>query len=263
MISAWLHEPLVTAPIAARAFLDGWVSTFLAQSAVGTVPKVVLAAFGAVALAGAVRKALMNRLDGWYVLVAVGVTFLWVFGENNTRRLLYPLAPLLILHAAELVLAACRRLRAGRHRVLALAAAAALPVLACLPASVAALVEKAQERAPVAPGSGYGYADVIEFYTTINLAEARAVAAQNIAVLDGFDALDKLTPPGAKIMWMRPEYVAVLGHRAGVPFYFKWDERRVARALWRLHRGQRRGLGGRRGHLPDPRRADAEGAGRC
>lgn len=232
MISAWLHEPLLTASIATHAFLDGWVASFLAQSAVGLVPRLVLAAFGALALAGAARKALMNRLDGWYVLVSVGITFLWVFGEENTRRLLYPLVPLLILHAAELVLAACRRLHAERHRVAVLAAAAALPVLACLPATVV-LFEKAQERAPVAPGSNYGYADVIEFYSTINLAKARAEAAQTIAVLDGFDALGSVTPPGARIMWMRPEYVAVLAHRQGVPFYYGWDERRVAREILR------------------------------
>jgi hypothetical protein len=232
MIAAWLHEPLVTAPIAARSFLDGWVSSFLAQGAVGTMPRAVLAAFGALALAGAVRKALMNRLDGWYVLVAVGITFMWVFGENNTRRLLYPLVPLLILHAAELARSLCSRLRSGRHRAVALAAVAALPVLACLPAAVV-LVQKAQERAPVEPGSGYGYADVVEFYTTINLAQARAEAAQTIAVLDGFDALRTLTPPRSKIMWMRPEYVAVLGGREGVPFYYKWDERRLAREILR------------------------------
>jgi hypothetical protein len=32
-------------------------------------------------------------------------------------------------------------------------------------------------------------------------------------------------------MWMRPEYVALLANRDGIPYYFSWDERRLARAL--------------------------------
>jgi len=33
------------------------------------------------------------------------------------------------------------------------------------------------------------------------------------------------------VMWLRPEYVAVLGDRHGVPFYFQWDARRLAQAI--------------------------------
>jgi len=30
---------------------------------------------------------------------------------------------------------------------------------------------------------------------------------------------------------MRPEYVALLGHRAGVPWYFGWDQAKLAREI--------------------------------
>ena len=59
---------------------------------------------------GAVRRALTNRLDGWYVLIGVAITFSWVVEDDNTRRLLYPLVPLIAMHALDAVLAACRRL---------------------------------------------------------------------------------------------------------------------------------------------------------
>jgi hypothetical protein len=32
-------------------------------------------------------------------------------------------------------------------------------------------------------------------------------------------------------MWMRPEYVALLGHRQGVPWSYAWDERALAREV--------------------------------
>ena len=230
LVDAWIREPLVSLQYAAHVFLDGWVSSFVAQSAVGAVPTALLAAFGAIALAGAVRKALMNRLDGWYVLASTCITFVWVFGEDNTRRLFYPLLPLMILQAGEVVLAGCRRLGIVRLRAVVLAAAAALPVAACLPAAVV-LADKARERTPVMPYSHYSYSDITDFYTTINFDKAHAEAAQTLAVLAGLESLRTSTPPGARVMWMRPEYVAVLGHREGVPYYFRWDERRVAREI--------------------------------
>jgi len=231
---AWLQEPLLNARYAAHIFLDGWVSSFVAQSAVGALPKFLLAAFGVLALAGAARKAFRNRLDGWYVLASATITFFWVFSEENTRRLLYPLVPLAILQTAELLLAACRRFGLRRYRAAVLLLAAALPGAACLPADVV-LAEKAQERSPVMPYSHYAYADIVDFYTTINFGNARAEAAHTLAVLAGLESLSHATPPGARIMWMRPEYIAVLGDREGVPFYFAWDARRLEREILRSH----------------------------
>ena len=34
-------------------------------------------------------------------------------------------------------------------------------------------------------------------------------------------------------MWMRPEYVALLGRRAGVPYEYRWDARALAEAVSR------------------------------
>jgi len=47
----------------------------------------------------------------------------------------------------------------------------------------------------------------------------------------GFDAVDRATPPGARVMWMRPEYVAVLARRPAAAWFYADDEARLARAI--------------------------------
>jgi hypothetical protein len=197
---------------------------------VGAIPKAAFAVLGLLAIAGSVRAALRNRLEGWYALAGLALTFGWVFDEDNTRRLLYPLLPVLMVNAATLARETLPAWLAPRARAACAAALAALPVLLCLPAAVV-LAGKALERAPFAPGAHLAYADTTTFYTTINLQSARLQAAHELAVLEGFDAIAQATPPGARVMWMRPEYVALLANRDGIPYYFSWDERRLARAL--------------------------------
>ena len=70
-----------------------------------------------------------------------------------------------------------------------------------------------------------------QYYTSVSLTRGRIDAAQNAAVLAGLESLDRITPPGSRVMWMRPEYVAILGHRAGVPWYFGWDQAKLAREI--------------------------------
>ncbi len=227
---AWVGEPLETLRVAVGVFLDGWVASFLAASDVAALPRAVFVALLALGAAGSARAALRNRLDGWYVLASLAITFGWVFSADNTRRLFYPVVPLLMVHGAELALALAQRVGSRRVRAAALAGLAALPAVLCLPAAVV-LAGKALDRAPFAPGAARSYADCVDYYTTIPIVPARAQAAHVLAVLEGFDAIAQSTPPGSRVMWMRPEYVAILGHREGVPYLFSWDERRLAREL--------------------------------
>jgi hypothetical protein len=46
-----------------------------------------------------------------------------------------------------------------------------------------------------------------------------------------------VTPPDSRVMWMRPEYVALLGKRAAVPWYFAWDRPTLAREIRRSGTG--------------------------
>jgi hypothetical protein len=227
---AWLEDPAQVLQASASFLYHGWLASFSAESDVPPVAKFAFSALGLLGLAGTLRRVRANRLDGWYVAFSLGVIFFWVFPEENMRRLLYPLLPLLLVHAGESVLALCRLCRLDRYEGRVLLAAWALPALLCLPAAHTVL-EKSRDRGPGIPGLAYSYAGMTDYYTTINTDLARMLAAKDIAVLAGLESLEEVTPRGAKIMWMRPEYVALLGGREGVPWYFRWDRQDLAREL--------------------------------
>jgi hypothetical protein len=166
-----------------------------------------------------VRAALANRMDGWYALAYAGMLAFWLFPEETTRRLLYPLVPLALLHAGEAVHAAAVRLVPARARWLVGGGGLILAALS-LPA-VALVASKSLDRAPVLGVSPLGYAGITEYYTTIPVQPAREVAGRQLAVLAGLAAIERVTPQDARVLWMRPDYVAILAHRAGVPSYYR------------------------------------------
>jgi hypothetical protein len=226
----WITMPGAMFPTAARSMTDAWISAFTVDPDVPFVMRGFFIAMGAIALAGAVLSARANRLDGWYALAFAAVIFGWVFGEGVTRRLLYPLVPLALLHAAIALRAAIPVFALGaRGEAFALGTAATLQALLCLPALVQ-VQEKSFDRAPVLQGFAYSYADITDYYASHG-GEARRHAAGQLATLAGLQALAKATPPDARVMWMRPEYVALLGHREGVPWYFRWDAKELARQV--------------------------------
>jgi hypothetical protein len=164
------------------------------------------------------------------VLLSAAMLLLWLFPADVMRRLMYPLVPLVLLHAAETVQAVADRMGIGSHRSRILAVAAALPALLCLPALVL-VHSKAADREPVFEGSQYSRAAITEYYTTIAVRPAREAAARHAAVLTGLERLKTATPPGARVMWMRPDYVALLGDREGVPWYYRDGLAGLARRL--------------------------------
>jgi len=90
------------------------------------------------------------------------------------------------------------------------------------------VAEKSLDREPLVPGSRYSAAGITDYYRLINRQDALALAAKHAATLAGLEALRTVTPPDARVMWMRPEYVALLGGREGVPYYYDWDARTLA-----------------------------------
>jgi hypothetical protein len=237
IISTVVNELLPADPIrfllgCAQFLFGGWIRSFAADSDVHWLAKAVFGIVGLLGVAGAVLRARANRLDGWYVLVMLAVVFLWVFTEDSTRRLLYPVVPLLILHAAFFAAFILRKVPSQRHRRILAAAAVALPVLLCLPAWL--LVQsKSMDREPIYPGLRYRYSDMTEYYTTIDVKASRGIGSKHAAILAGLENLATVTPPGARIMWMRPDYVAVLGHRQGVPWYYRWSHEEFLREVRR------------------------------
>ena len=76
-----------------------------------TAATIVVAVLAAI---GLVIRLVRNKLDAWYVALSLGVVYGWVFSEDNTRRLLYPILPLLLFYAGQAVAEACMRL--GRRQ---------------------------------------------------------------------------------------------------------------------------------------------------
>lgn len=231
MAGSWVHATALMAEFSSKSIFDGWVASFNADAQVGMAARIVAALAGVLGLGGMVLRLARNRFDAWYVAISLAVVFGWVFSEDNTRRLLYPLLPLLLLYAGQAVAWLCaRRASLARHAPRAVGLAALVLALFCAPAT-ALVVSKAFDREPVVPGHAPRFSDITEYYTTINVQRSRAIAARHATVLAGLEALPKVTPPGSRIMWMRPEYIAILGRREGVAWYYRWDDKRLAREV--------------------------------
>lgn len=212
----------------------GWIASFTASSHVYEAARWILLVPGVVGVAGAVLRSARNRIDGWYVLASLAILGVWQFPEENTRRLMYPLVPLLLIQAACFLRFASERAGLGARRGAVLGMAALLPAILALPAWLL-VQQKNLDRAPMYPGWPYVAADITDYYNEVNVARGREFAARQIAFLAGLEQLPRLTPPGAKVMWSQPAYPVVLGHRRGVASYFRWSAREFAEHL----RGER------------------------
>jgi len=208
---------------------NAWIGSFTAESHVYGVTRALLLAAALLALAGAVRAAALNRLDGWYALAYAAMLAFWLFPEETTRRLLYPLVPLALLHAGEAVHAVARRLLPARASAVVGVGGAVLAALS-LPA-MALVASKAADRAPVMKISPLAYSGITEYYTVIPVKPAREIAGRQLAVLAGLAEIERFTPPGARVLWMRPDYIAVLAHRTGVASYYREGMEGVVRTL--------------------------------
>jgi hypothetical protein len=231
---SWLDRGTSQVPYAAHLFLEGWIASFYAYTWTAPLPHAVFSILLFLGIAGAMQRAWRNALDGWYVLISLALTFFWMYPQDAARRLLYPVVPLLIVHAALFLSFLVQRIAPARRRWIFLAAGA-LPLAICVPASML-LLQKALMRDPV-PGTSYAYADITDYFLYVNEAQARGAAGATLATFAGFDAVAAATPPQAKVMWMRPEYVALLAHREPVAYENEWDSLRLAREIARTGTG--------------------------
>jgi hypothetical protein len=232
ILGHWLDEPARVAARSWDSLTGAWVSSFTADSEEPVELRVLFGVIALLGIAGAVRGALRNRLDSWYMLAGLAMLALWVFSEDNQRRLLYPLVPLMLAHAAEALGALVASIRDPARARVGTIAGAALVMALSVPATFLVL-QKSLDREPFVAGFGYSPAAITDYYTTVNVKSARALAWRHAAVLAGLEALDRATPQGARVMWVRPEYVAILGRRESTPWYYSWDRATLAREIRR------------------------------
>jgi 4-amino-4-deoxy-L-arabinose transferase-like glycosyltransferase len=230
MAQSWTYGTGFMASMSANSVLAGWVASFTAEAGVGAAATAATIVVAILAAIGLVLRLARNRLDAWYVAISLGVVYAWVFSEDNTRRLLYPLLPLLLLYAGQAVAEGCARLGRRQWIPAAIGVAGLVMALACVPAT-ALLAQKALDRAPAFPGSEWRMSDITDYYTTLNVQRSRAIAGKHVTVLAGLEAIRRSTPTDARIMWMRPEYVALLGRREGLAWYYAWDPKRLAQEV--------------------------------
>ena len=231
ILGRWMGDPAEMLPIASGHLISAWISSFTVQPEVALTLAAAAMALGALAIAGVVLRAAQNRFDAWFVLASIAVIYPWVFSTENTRRLLYPLIPIMIVSAAGFVRWAFGR-PGPRARAWPFVAGfvAALAAVASIPALVL-VAQKALDREAVIPGYPYTYREVAEYYTTVNIERARDRAKLAVVTLEGLESIDRVTPKDARVMWMRPEYVALLGRRAASAFLYRWTPVQLAREI--------------------------------
>jgi hypothetical protein len=226
-VAAWIgRDPAGFFEAIGRQLGNGWIASFTADPAVSAGVRAFYLVVAALAVAGAVRAAARNRLDGWYALAYAAMLCVWLFPHDIMRRLVYPLLPLAILHAGEVLWILGRRASPTRAWM-APGIAAILSALLAAPALVTT-AERATDRTPPLAGSALDpaasaldLAGMTPYYTIVADAAARAKAGGHLAVLAGLDEIARRTPPDARVMWMRPDYVALLGDRTAVPWFFR------------------------------------------
>lgn len=227
----WLGQAASTFVESWQYLSRGWIGAFAADASGGPRTSLLFGLVALAALIGAVRAAWLDRLDGWYVLASVAMLLLWKFNEDNSRRLLYPLLPLVLLHAAEAVRALAGKLGS---RIAGWIPAIAFAFLSAMVFPASALIfEKAGRRDPYYPGLAYSPSSMKEYYGIVNEPLAQSAALRDASALAGMSYLDHWTPPEARVMWVRPEYIALLGRREGVPLMLRWDRPTLARQILR------------------------------
>ncbi len=197
------------------ALMDAWLTTLLIYWGEPWRPGFIIAALvGVSACAGTLWRAARGDADGLYLLAFAAILIAWPF-PGQMFRLALPVMPLLVVHALWLWQRLAARFVGEEPARTWSAAAAAVPLLACVPAVLFYIVARAAEPGdPVAVG--YRKGDIAEFYRIPDRASAEANALQQIEVFEDMEQIRRTTPESARVMWYAPGYIALLAGRRGV-----------------------------------------------
>ena len=169
----------------ANAVGEGWLAAVLLFWVEGRPARPLLAcAIGGLALGGMAMRLLAGKPDGWMTAAYLATLLAWPF-YDQMGRFLFPILPVLMLYAFWAAAGALRLLQ--RPPVLGHGLIAILVLSLTVPA-LAFMVQRAQ-----APGR---YAEIIDWYSTPDLAEARARAQLHLDLFDDMEEIGKAHPAG-------------------------------------------------------------------
>jgi hypothetical protein len=135
--------------------------------------------------------------------------------------------PFMLAHALALSLRIGGTDAARRKLVFAASAAAFLG--AVLPGAMM-VASRALDYTPLIEG-GPAAREMTQWYTTAHRPRARALATRHAAVLHGLARVGTATPVDARVMWVRPEYVALLSGRHAQPVLVSWSPDQLREAI--------------------------------
>jgi hypothetical protein len=190
----------------ANAAGEGWLTAVLLFWVESRPARPLLACvIGGLALGGMTMRLLAGKPDGWMTAAYLATFLAWPF-YDQMGRFLFPILPVLMLYAFWAAAGALRLL--GRPAFLGHALIAIVALSLTAPA-LAFMVQRAQ-----APGR---YAEIIDWYSTPDLLEARARAQRHLDLFADMEEIGRLTRPEDRIMWVAPSYIALLAGRRGLP----------------------------------------------
>jgi 4-amino-4-deoxy-L-arabinose transferase-like glycosyltransferase len=221
MLAAAADDPILwlTSWLAANAsaMRDAWLNALMIFWGEPWKPGyLVAAALGIAGLGAMLVRAARGHADGIYGVLFLGVLLLWPY-PGQMYRLLFPVVPLILLHA---LWAAHESLRprygaATGARIAVLAAI--FPLAVCVPAVLFYIVERARMSDPEAANLPQRKTDIAEFYRIPSGPAAEGYAHREIEVMGDLRRIGETTPPAARVMWYTPNYVSLLARRQGVP----------------------------------------------
>jgi hypothetical protein len=190
----------------ANAQAEAWAGSLILFWPQGQVLRLgLVAAIGALALAGLVLRLRAGRADAWMAAAYLATFLIWPFYDQMTR-FLFPLLPVLVLYA---LLAAAAIARALRRSQLAAQAVVWLFLASLGVPALAFIHGRAQ-----APGP---FVLITDWYRTPDLDEARRRAQVHLDLMADMEAIRSITGPQDRVMWVAPSYIALLAQRHAVP----------------------------------------------
>jgi hypothetical protein len=189
----------------ANAVGEAWVGSLLLFWVEGRpVRPLIAGALGCLALAGITLRLCAGKADGWMMAGYLATFLLWPF-YDQMGRFLFPVLPVLVLYAFW---ATARALRfVGRPPVLGHGLLAVLVLSLAAPA-LAFMYQRSQ-----VPGR---YAEIVDWYRTPDLAQARARAQLHLDLFADMEEIGNRTRPEDRVMWVAPSYLALLAGRRGI-----------------------------------------------